>query len=142
MEKLGNNVAAQIPFRSGTGNDKTGCRRNEQSWNLTYQTFTYSEECIGLQRLHGLHVPLHHADDKTAGDVNHHDDDGRNGITFYELGSTIHSTKEIRFMLDFLTAYFCFRIRYCPLIEVSINGHLLTRHCIQGKTCRYFSHTL
>ena len=44
-------------------------------------------------------------------------------------------------MLNLFTADFSLRITYSPLIEVSINGHLLTGHCVQGETRRYFSHT-
>ena len=85
MKKLPYDVAAQVAFRTGTGNDKTRGSGNKERRNLADKAFTYRQQSICLQGLNGLQIALHHTDDKTASDIDKHDDDRGNGITFNKL---------------------------------------------------------
>ena len=55
---------------------------------------------------------------------------------------TIHGTEKACLFLDFLSSLLCFRICNGSGVQIRINSHLLTGHCIQGKSRCYFRYTL
>ena len=137
-----NKVIAKVALGSRTGNDDTGSRGNQQGRNLIYQSLAHGQQGIVLQRLLHSHIALHHADDEAADNVDKDNDDSRDGITLDELAGTIHGTVEVSLPLNLLSALAGLRIGNGTLIQIRINGHLLTRHSIQGEACRYLCHAL
>ena len=141
-EHLVHQVAAQVSFGSGAGDDKARSRGNQESRYLAHQALTDGQQSICLECLSGIQPPLQHANDKTTGNIDEHDDDSGDGIALDELGSTVHGTEEIRFPLDLLAAYLGLSISNSSLIQVCIDGHLLAGHSIQGEAGRNLSHAL
>ena len=110
MKQLPDHVTAKVSLSTGTCNDKTGSRRYQQGWNLADQALANRQQGIGLQGMQSIQITLQHTDNKTANNIDKHDEDSSNRITLDELGSTIHRTKEIRFMLNLLAPDLSLRI--------------------------------
>ena len=82
------------------------------------------------------------ADDDTAGEVERDDHQRRNRVALDEFAGAVHRAVKIGFPLDELPfAARSLRIQGAG-VHVRVDGHLLSRHCIQGKTCRHFRNAL
>ena len=93
-----------------------------------------------MQRLHRRQIPLHHTDDKAAGNIDDDDNNSGDGVPFHELRCTVHRPVEIRLPLDFPPSECRFCISDRSLIEIRIDGHLFTGHSVQREAGRDLRH--
>ena len=82
-----------------------------------------------------------HSHDDTTHNIDGGDQKTRNRISFYIFYGTIHGTEKACLFLDFLSSLLCFRICNGSGVQIRINSHLLTGHCIQSKSRCYFGYT-
>ena len=84
---------------------------------------------------------LSHTNSKATDDVNQKNENTGYRIAFYEFTGTVHSTIEVGFGGNIrATLLRLFRLDQAR-IEVGINSHLFTGHCIQGETRTDFRNT-
>ena len=105
------------------------------------QTFTDSEQRVSLQSGRGVHILLRHADNEAAADINQHDDNRGDCVALDELGSTVHCAEEVSLALNLRASNFCLFVSDCALVQVGVDSHLLTGHCVQCETRRNFRDT-
>ena len=98
------------------------CRPSRESH--TFQTIHQ----MGLESIGAVD-----ADEQAADDVNHHDQNARDGVTAHKLTRTVHGAVEVSLALDIASALLrLFLVDYSG-VEVGVYRHLLTGHRIQGK---------
>ena len=74
---------------------------------------------------------------QTADDVDDENQDTGDCIATYELAGPIHSPVKVRLLSDFFAAASSVVLIDDTGIEISIDGHLLTGHGIEGKARTY-----
>ena len=84
---------------------------------------------------------LEHTNHHTAHEIDYQNHDAGNRVSAHKLRGTVHGTKEVRFLRHIGTPCLRLVLLNDSGIEVRVNGHLLTRHRVQGKAGGYFSHT-
>ena len=84
---------------------------------------------------------LENTNHHTAHEIDDQNHDAGNRIPAHELRSTVHGTKEVGFLRHIRAPCLGFILLNNSCIEIGVNRHLLTRHRVQGKAGRYFSHT-
>ena len=141
-EKLRDHIRAEIPFRARTRDDEARRRRDEQRRNLRDEALADGEQRILLERLQRAEIPLQHADDEAARDIDEHDDDGRDRIALDEFRGAVHRTEEIRLVLNLLAPYLRLSIRDGALVQVGVDGHLLAGHRVECEARRDLCDTL
>ena len=105
------------------------------------QSVTNGQQRVARESVSETHTPLGHADGKTAHDIDHGDDHRRHGITSNKLRSTVHGSVKVGFLLHLTPAGPRLLFIDNPSAQLGIDGHLLARHGVQGKTGRHFSDT-
>ena len=140
-EELLDEITAEIPLCRRARDDDTGRRRDEERGDLCDESLTDSQQRIGLECLCCIHIALEHPNDKTAADVDHHDDNGGDGIALDKLRCTVHCAEEVRLALHLLTAALRLRICNRPLVEIRVDRHLFAWHRIEGETRRHLGNT-
>ena len=73
------------------------------------------------------------ADQEATKDVDGGDDQSGNGISAHKLGGSIQCPEVIGFALDFAAAVFGVLIIDQAGVKVSVDGHLLAGHGVQGE---------
>jgi len=81
-----------------------------------------------------------HPDKETGNDVDERNDDPRNGIAADKLSGTVHCPEEVGRLGNFLTSPLCLFFVDETGIEIGINRHLPSRHCVQGESGGNFTH--
>ena len=119
-------------------NHDTGCGRDNEGRDLSHQTVPDCENRIGLGTGSHIQIKLENPDQKTADDIDHRDDDPRNGIPFDELARTVHRPVEIRILQNLGTAAFGLGFVNQTAVKVGIDRHLFSGHRIEGKAGRNF----
>ena len=131
----------KIIFR-GHARDQNTCRsRNNERWHLRYQTIANGERAVNGKRFAKAHVVRENANDKTANQVDHHNENAGHSIAAHKLRSTIHRAKKVSLLCHLLTPLLGFLLLNEARIHVGINGHLLAGHRVQSKARRYLGHT-
>ncbi len=88
-----------------------------------------------------VHAVLQYPHQQAADDVNHHNQDARDGVTAHKLTRTVHRTVEVRLLGHFRTAFFRFIFGNKPGVQIGVDRHLLARHPVQHKTRTHFRDT-
>ena len=118
------------------------CHRDQQPRNLGHQRITHCQQNVTIGSFAGRQPVLRHTNGKTANDVDDQNQNTSNSVTTHKLASTVHGAKKAGFFLHFHATAFGFCLIDQACIQIGIDGHLLTRHGIQGETCRHLSNTL
>ena len=80
------------------------------------------------------HALLEHADAESADDVDEGDEDAGHGIASHEFACTVHRAIEVGFFLDFESAGCGGEFVNDAGVELGVDGHLFTRHRVQGES--------
>src|SRR5690606_1443229 len=102
------------------------------------QTVTDGEDGIDLGRIAERQPVLPYPDDEAANNIDHQDQQARHGVTAHEFTGTVHGTVELSFLADIFPPTSGFVFTDKTRIQISINGHLLAGHGIQGEACTDF----
>ncbi len=132
-EQLADHLAADVLLVGHARDDHTGRDRDDQRWNLRHQAVTDGQQRVGLGRVAGAHVVLHHADDQAADDVDQRDHDAGHGVALDVFRGAVHRAVEFGFLRHFGTALARFRLGDHAGVQVGVDRHLLARHRVQRE---------
>ena len=124
------------------GHDDACADGDEQRRDLGDQAVADGQDGIHLHGFAGGQPALHRADQDAAQQVHRHDDEARDGIALDELHGAVHGAVELAFLFDHAAAFARFVHVDRAGAQVGIDGHLLARHGVQGKTGRNLGHAL
>ena len=141
-EKLFDHSRAEIRFFSALGDKNTCGKGNQQRRNLTDQSVTDGKNTVIVQCCGDIAASPQHTHGNTAYQVDYRQQKSGYGITFYVFHGTVHGAEKVCFQLYFITSELRFLIINGTCIQIGINSHLLSGHCIQCKSCGYLCHTL
>ena len=118
------------------------CRSDgdDDGGNLGDKTIAHRQYRVGLEGLRDRHVVHRDAHDKAGDQIEHGDQEPRDGITFYEFGCPVERPEEGRLLLFSLSAFLGFDMRDGPRGHVAVDGKLFARHAIQRKPCADLRH--
>ena len=85
---------------------------------------------------------LEHPRGKSPQQVDHHNDQASDGIAFDELHRAIHGAEQLALARQLFTL-----VARLPTVDqagtqVTVDGHLLARHCVQAEARRHFGNPL
>ena len=83
---------------------------------------------------------LNHANHEAADDIDKQNEQTRDRIAPNKFGGTIHRSVKVCFSGHIGATNPGFFLGQNTRIHISINGHLLTGHRVQGKSRRYLGH--
>ena len=136
--ELFGDVRAQIRVAAGARDEDTRRDADHERGHLRDESVTDRKQRIFLQRLHDRQPFLHDADRESAEDVDERDEDARDRIAAHKLARSIHRTVKIRFFLHLHAPLRGRRLVDDSRVEFRVDGHLFSRHRIEGETRRDF----
>ena len=107
---------------------------------MSHQTVTNGQQCIVLRSRTKIEAVLEHTDGNATDQVDGQDQQAGDGVALDEFTGAVHRAVEVCFLGNFRATVLGFFLVDKTGIEIGIDGHLLTRHGIQGETCAYFRH--
>ena len=140
-EELPHHLLAHVLIGTDASHNHARRGGDHKRRDLRHQTVTNGQQRIAFRRVAHVHAVLQHADEQAADDVNHHDQNARDGVTAHKLTRTVHGAIEICLLGHFGTAFFRFIFRDQPGIQVGVDGHLLARHPVEHEARAHFSDT-
>ena len=141
-EQLAGNLLADVIVAVTHARDQqAGRHRDHQRRHLGHQCITDGQQHIVVGGGGQRQTVLHHPDDEATHQVDHQDQDARDGIAPHELRRTVHRAIEVGLAAHFLAATACLSLIDLAGVQIGIDGHLLARHGIQGKARRYLGNT-
>src|SRR5690606_6970760 len=126
-------LLADILIVGHAGYDHAGSGGNDERRNLRDQAVTDGQDRVDLGCLTERQPVLAHADDESADDADHQNQQTGDGIAPHELARTVHGAVKLSLLTDVLAAAAGFVFSDQTGIEIGIDGHLLAGHRVQGK---------
>lgn len=120
----------------GTGDPRHHDRRRgrqQQRRQLCHQAVTDGQQGVDLAGVAEGHRMLDHADGDAADQVDEENQQAGDGVTADELAGTVHRTVEVGLLGHLVAALLGFLLLDQAGVEVSVDGHLLAGHGIQGE---------
>ena len=108
--------------------------RGDHRRNLADQTVADRQDGIGFKGMAHIHAVHHGADKKPHDDVQHRDEQPRNGVALDELRRPVERAEEVRFGQFLLSPPFRLGMVDGPGSHVAVDRQLLARHAVQRET--------
>ena len=86
------------------------------------------------RRIAQAHAGLDDADAQAADDVDQDNHDAGDGVAADELAGAVHGAEEVGLLRNLLPAALGLAIVDHAGVQVGVDGHLLARHAVQGKS--------
>ena len=136
----GENIPAQVRLTRRPGDDDACGGGEQQCGNLGDETVTHRQEAVQAQGLFQGESPLEHPDGQSADDVDDGDDKPGDRVSLDELGRAVHGSVEVGLPLDGEPPFPGARLVDEPGVQIGVDGHLFSRHGVQGEPRRHFRH--
>ena len=130
-------LLAHVFGAGGTGNHNRRSGGQQQRRQLRHQTVTDGQQGVNLAGVGKGHAVLKDTHGYAADQVNKQDKQTGDGITAHEFTGAVHRAVELGLLGDFLTTQLGLILIDQARVEVSINGHLLTGHGVEGEACAH-----
>ena len=121
---------------TGLGHQEAGGGGDNEGGDLRYQAVADGQQRVHVSGFGDRQAVLADADDHAADDIDEGDQQAGDGIAAHELAGAVHGAKEGRFVLQLAAS----GARLVLIDEaggkIGVDGHLLARHGIEGKSCR------
>ena len=134
-------AAWRLVVGGDTGDDHPRGQGNQQRRNLRDQTITDGQYRIQRDGLASTHPVLHYPRGKPAEDIDQHNHQACDGVSFDKLHGAVHGTEHLAFPGQLVTLVSGLCTIDQPATQVTVDGHLLARQRIQAKARRHFSDT-